>query len=277
MQAAPAEILERWGLTPISQVSETAHAWVWKVRAQAGVDRALKVYRRIDRGNEAPGAHLMAAWQGRGAVRIVNETASAVLMEWLEGPSLGDIARNGNPDRAVKLLARAAQGLHKPPQISVQGLKPLERVFAPLFTVQYTTNCSRSLRRDIEKATTLAQALLDEQPHHTALHGDFHPDNIIVTPDGPKIIDAKGYFGDPAFELANALRHPKGMPDLVRQPTQIEYCLSLYARAMNVPRLRLAQWAAAKCALSIYWRSRGPITQDAEADLLQFLLRHADQ
>jgi len=133
------------------------------------------------------------------------------------------------------------------------------------------------LRRDFVTAFALAQDLLSNQDKMVPLHGDLHHDNVILTGDGPVVIDAKVYLGDPAFELANALRHPKGMPSLVRQPRQIDRSLTAYADAMQVSRKRLARWAAAKCALSIFWRSDGVIGSDHEADLLNLFLRIADQ
>nr|WP_321252401.1 aminoglycoside phosphotransferase family protein [uncultured Ruegeria sp.] len=112
--------------------------------------------------------------------------------------------------------------------------------------------------------TGLAQDLLSSQHTHDPLHGDLHTDNVLLSDPGPRVIDAKGYLGDATFELANALRHPKGMPELVREPSQISHCLWLYSDALGVPCKRLAKWAAAKCALSICWRSCEQITDDSE-------------
>lgn len=127
------------------------------------------------------------------------------------------------------------------------------------------------------RAIDLAKVLLGNQPTTVPLHGDLHPDNVIQTAAGPRVIDAKGYLGDPAFELANALRHPNGMSALVQQRSQIERCLKLYSEAMNVDTHRLAQWAAAKCALSIFWRADALIQTDREADLLHLFLEIAGQ
>ncbi|WP_424833376.1 aminoglycoside phosphotransferase family protein [Ruegeria sp.] len=277
MQNLPDEVLNLWGLTPLSQVADTGHARIWKMVTQDGSHRALKIYRRVDRGNEAAGTRLMTAWQDRGAVRVFAETENAVLMGWLDGTSLGDIARNGAPDRAIHLLAETARRLHAEPHVEVKGLKPLYEVFAPLFSAGFSENCPAPLLQDMKRAAELAQTLLDSQASPVALHGDLHPDNIILTASGPMTIDAKGYVGDPAFELANAIRHPKGMPELVRQPAQIRRCLALYSNAMRVPPARPTQWAVAKCALSIFWRSNGLIADDHEADLLHHLLRVAGQ
>ncbi len=109
------------------------------------------------------------------------------------------------------------------------------------------------------------------------LHGDLHPDNSVLTHNGPRVFDAKGYTGDPAFEPANALPPPKGMTDTMRDPRQIETCLSLCSEATNVSDKRQAQWAAVKCALSICWRSGGAIENDPEAGLLHLFLDAAGQ
>ncbi len=276
MTDAPDEFLARWQLAAPHMVADTGQAQVWKVTQSDGQVAALKLYRRADRGNEGPGPRLLTAWKDRGAVRIFKEAPTAILMDWLDGPSAGDIARSGRPDQAVTLLAETARRLHHSP-VEVDGLKPLSQMFEPLFGCAISAQCSGSLRHDMQSAIALAGQLLSSQDIHVPLHGDLHPDNIILTDGGPVVIDAKGYVGDPAFELANALRHPKGLPDLVRQPGQIDQCLTVYAEAMQVPRKRLAEWAAAKCAMSIFWRSTGQIGEDPEADLLRLLLHVADQ
>nr|WP_254444590.1 aminoglycoside phosphotransferase family protein [Ruegeria arenilitoris] len=271
------EFLAKWQLTFPVLVAETDQAQVWRVVQADGRFAALKLYRRSDRGNETHGSSLLRLWQSRGAVRIVQDEKSAVLMDWLDGPSLGDLARAGRPDAALAVLAKIAGRLHHAPVVKDAELKPLHEVFDPMFSCQFSLNCPSDFRRDMVRAMHLARTLLTSQPIATALHGDLHPDNVILTDDGPRVFDAKGYLGDPAFELANALRHPKGMVELVRQRSQIERCLTLYSSAMNVSSERLAQWAAAKCALSIFWRADGQIKHDNEADLLHLLLEIVNQ
>ncbi len=277
MQSTLTEFLGRWDLDRPDLVADTGAARVWKVRQADGSDAALKLYRRADRGNEAPGTRLLSLWQARGAVGILKEAERAVLMEWLDGPTLGELARNGQPETALTLLASVARQLHSEPKGHVEGLKPLDAVFAPLFTCTFADGCPDSLTRDMTCATDLARTLLATPHPRVPLHGDLHPDNVILTGTGPRVIDAKGYLGDPAFELANAMRHPKGLPEQVRQPAMIETCLTLYARALDQPRNRFAKWAAAKCALSIFWRANGPVAGDSEADLLRLFLDAAGQ
>lgn len=276
MQVAPDKFLNRWHLSLVRPVADTGQAQVWKVETADGQPAALKIYQRADRGNEEPGPRLMKLWQDRGAVHVLADAPNALLTEWLEGPSLGDLARAGQVDTALEALAQVASRLHQPPHVVATGLKPLQQVFEPLFGCKFAHACPTTLKRDMTKAITIGRDLITSQERSVPMHRDLHPDNVIITASGPRVFDAKGYVGDPAFELANAIRHPKGMPTLVRREDQIEKCLRLYASAMGVDRNRLAQWAASKCALSISWRSEGVITDDAEADLLNLLLRAAD-
>jgi len=272
-----AAILAQWRLTNPEILSQTPIAWLWKVQQRDRAPAVLKLYRQADRSNEAAGTDLLNAWFDSGAVQIVNNSGAAVLMLWLDGPSLGDIARSGEAKRADQLLCDAARRLHLVPTSAISNLRPLEDVFAALFQLQITPKCPAVLRRNIRRATEMARHLLDSQPPPIPLHGDLHHDNVILTSAGPRVFDAKGYFGDPAFELANALRHPKGLSTLVRDPIRIKQATEQFAKAMDVSLLRLAQWAAAKCALSIAWRARGILSQDDESDLLALLLDQAGQ
>ncbi len=277
MQDPPTQILNRWDLSNSRPVADTGHAQIWQVRLRSGEVAALKHYQRNDRGNEASGTRLMKAWKERGVVSILCEEQNVVLMEWLEGPTLGDIARAGQPEKALSLFTEATNRLHQTPIDPPSGLRPLSQVFEPLFDCQFKPNCAPQLRKGIEHASEMARQLLSSQNHFAPLHGDLHPDNVILTDTGTRVFDAKGYVGDPAFELANALRHPKGMHELVRNPEQINNCLTQYSAALKVSRKRLTQWAAAKCALSVVYRGTGGIGEDAEADLLDLLLNAADQ
>ncbi len=277
MHGPPADILNAWALSVDHLVADTGHARVWKVRTDDGRSAALKLYRRPDRGNESAGTRLLQMWQSTGAVEILAETETAILMKWLDGLSLGDIARGGEPDKALHIFAETAARAHEIAVPKCAAWKPLTEVFQPLFACQFSGDCPPALKSNVIRACDLARHLLDSQTEVVPLHGDLHPDNVILTGAGPRVIDAKGYVGDKAFELANALRHPKGMPDLVRHTDQIENCLTLYSDTLNVSRSRLAQWAAAKCALSIFWRGHGVIGTDREADLLAKFLEIADQ
>jgi streptomycin 6-kinase len=59
-----------------------------------------------------------------------------------------------------------------------------------------------------ENPSTRARGLIDSQTERVLLHGDLHHENVILGPDGWIVIDAKGLWGDPAFEAAAFVRNP---------------------------------------------------------------------
>jgi len=278
MQMPSNQILNDLQLSAPVPIAETPIATIWQVRMSDGQPGALKIYHKTDRGGEDTGISYLEARAAQGAVAIHHVSGRYVLMDWLDGPTLGDRARAGDPDGALALFASTAARLHHPPSAPIPGLRPLEAMLEIFLTSPPGASCPMPLKADLILAQKMAYALLENSPQPVPLHGDLHPDNVILTTAGPRVIDAKGLLGDPAFELANAMRHPRGMPQLVRSPAQIAACLKLYSQRMNICERRLARWAAVKCALSIHWRAKGPVSEtDDEADLLSILLSVAGQ
>ena len=273
MTDPPDEILDRYGLSAPVPLGASPIAWVWAVRGADGRALALKLYARADRGNEAAGGRYLSAMRRRGAVEILQDAGRVVLMERLIGPSLGDIARDGAPERADRLLAGVAANLHRPPLPRIAGLTPLRDSFRALFDLGAGPDCPAGLRRDVARAQSLAMEMLDAQTDPRPLHGDLHHDNVILTADGTRVFDAKGYLGDRAYELANALRHPRG----VTHPTSLTERAECFAPATGIPAATLLRWAAVKCAQSIAWRAQGQLSQDRDSALLARLLGLADQ
>lgn len=226
-------------------------------------------------GGEARGAELLAAWSGRGAVDIYGDAPGILLMPWLEGPSLGDVARAGRDAEATARLAKVAQRLHTGDAPEVARLPSLDEWFTRLLTLSPPPQWPQFGRRAVARATVLAKQLLASQRDITPLHGDLHHDNVRVGPSGDTVYDAKGILGERTFELTNAFRNPSGAPALLRDPDRARACTDVYAAALSVDRHRLMQWAAAKCALSIAWRTKLDRVE-AEFDLLEMLLDLAE-
>ncbi len=249
-------------------VTKTPIATIWKVQSPFG-PAALKLYHRPDMGAERHGFTLMAALNGQGAAKIYQTTQNAALTEWLDGPSLGDLSRNGKDGEATKILAQVALTLHENTPES-PNLPSLTQRFQALKTLRFA--CPDAAKHSLQRAQTLAAHLLDTQTDIRPLHGDLHHDNIRLTPRGHLAFDAKGIVGERAFELANAFRNPKGAEALHRDPTRIRHLAQSWGQAFSFDPRRLLNWAAAKCALSIAWRSGGTVKDDPEFDLLSTLL-----
>lgn len=236
-------------------VTETALASVWKVEQENGRSAALKLYREGSMKNEAPGFSMLDAWGGEGAAHLVQKNSFAALIEWLDGPSLGDFVRSGKDKGANILLVRVACRLHEQPANDRLKLPSLEEWFQPMLAAKPSKECPRPAAADLGKAQKLLTALLDSQTDITALHGDLHHDNIRLGLRGFCAFDAKGVRGERTFELANAFRNPKGAEAIVNDSARIGHLADQWSHVFAVDRARLLAWAAVKCALSIVWRT----------------------
>ena len=119
---------------------------------------------------------------------------------------------------------------------------------------------------------------LDGLPDGDAIcHGDFHPDNILLCPSGPIVIDWGGASsGDPAGDVGATsmlLKAGEPMPQTPRRRT-IEWLrrafvrlyLRRYCRRTGVSRAAVAAWELPRAASHLSW------CNDAEAVPLMALV-----
>jgi len=238
----------------------------------SGDSAALKIYKGADMGNESAGFVFLDALKGSAASHVYAHTKTLGLCEWLEGPALGDLTRAGADHDAAVHLGKVAQRIHVK-AVPAHSIYPtLQDWFAPLFRLTFDPECAPSAKTNMRHAQQLARDLLGDQRDIRPLHGDLHHDNIRQTPRGYCCFDAKGVLGERTYELANAFRNPKGAEALVRDRERIAYLRDFFAAEFDVAPARLMRWACAKLALSITWRSKGHLKEDAELDLLERFL-----
>lgn len=223
-------------------------------------------------GSEAHGINLIERLNGQTASYIYQKNENTVLLEWLEGPSLGDLTRNGEDDTACYELGKVTKQLHAQLRTINIDLVCLDAWFSGLFNLKFSSVSRSHAQSALKECKTLAKNLLTTQKNLQPLHGDLHHDNVRMGTRGYSAFDAKGILGEPAYELANAFRNPKGAPDTVNSPKRVARCADMWSEALSISRKRLLQWAAVKCALSIAWRAKRTFTQDDEEDLLMLLL-----
>ncbi len=271
-----AELLADFAVSDPQPLAQTAIANLWTVTRSDGTRAVLKDYGPKGMGSEAQGFRFLARASPDFAAQVYATRPDAALIEWLEGPSLGDRARSGHDLEAARELLKVAAGLHQGTAQPSEGYPLLVERFAALFDAVPADDCTPELHAAMAKAQTLADALLSHQVDLRPLHGDLHHENVRKTARGYCAFDAKGLVGERAYELANAFRHPKGCEDQIRDPRRVLALADLWSAGFGVDRSCLLQWAAVKCALSIAWRNRGRISKDPEADLLALLLSCAE-
>jgi streptomycin 6-kinase len=254
-----ASVLNRFRIVSHVLYDDRPSATVWKVVVQDGSNAALKVYKQPGRGNEATGVRYLAR-MGPLAVGIRDQAGAAVLMDWLEGPTLGDVARAGEADRADAILAEVVHNLLGT-EICASGLTPLHHFLSPLADIASGDSTLNYLAE-------LAAQLQNDPDTEIALHGDLHHDNICLHNGEWVVFDAKGIAGVRAYELANAFRHPRGIPDYVSAPDVIARRLDIWGRALVVAPEKIAKWAAVKIGLSAVWAGKMPEQDRRILDIL---------
>lgn len=90
-----ADHVERFGIVQARFVEKNAQATIWKVTLQSGEFAALKVYHNADMRVDATGFDFLRACRGVAAANVLDQATDVALTEWLEGPSLGDLTRQG--------------------------------------------------------------------------------------------------------------------------------------------------------------------------------------
>ncbi len=269
----PHDLLKRFHLTRPRFVVQTEIAQIWQVRRANGQVAALKYCPHGHMGNERFGFDYLTAANGTCAAHVYATSQNAAVMEWLPGPSLGDLSRTGKDAEAAKTLVAVANGLHSAVAPDTSDWPHLDQWCQPIFTLHCVADCSPDARRCIAQAQNVARQCLRERGPMGPLHGDLHHDNIRKTDRGYVAFDAKGVVGDRTYDLANAFRHPKNLPEVVLNPDRVRHLRDVWSTSFHVPPKHLMGWAVAKAALSLAWRSGGAaVSDDPELPLLAVLL-----
>lgn len=242
-----------WRLQDLQPLAETPTSRLWRAWSPDHGPVVLKVL--TPRGaEERHGFRLMAAAGGQGMARQFAAGSGAALMEFLPGPSLGDLVREGQDIAAAEVLADVAAAIRTVPV--PDGLITLERYLQAL--VQTPEAAFPAVARaHLAKARAVAATLFASAPASVALHGDLHHDNILKGPRGWRAIDAKGLAGDPAFEVANSFRNPWDRQDLARDPARARRLAAIYAARLGLDEVRVLDWAFVQVAVSLCWFAEG--------------------
>ena len=245
IDAAANRIARRWKVRVLAPVAETHRAYVFKVERDNGL-AALKIYKRLGSGGEGSGVYFLRDLPPGIGVQVYRSSMlrSAVLMEWLEGDTLDRLIIDGQETRAVTLTAQIANAVYatkfRLPAVYQRVALRMRRDLISLAK----SSPSKSKHPEMQRVKTLLDHLIKTTTNEHVIHGDLIFSNIMLTQEGPRLIDPKGLRCDTAFEMAKTLISPYSTISAASLPERIAIRGPVLAKAVKSSTQRLTQWAA---------------------------------
>lgn len=258
--------LTRFSIGNPTPLAQTPRSRLWRVETQAG-PAVLKVF--SERGlkvGDTIGTKLLRLWDGDGAVRVIDESEDATLLEWLAGQSLAEEVNSGQDQVAAQAIAEVALKLQLPP---TDGFILLENHFGGALSSADIGKLPKPLQPAFARAQTLFRWLLATTKQPRLMHGDLNYDNIIQSDRGWLAIDPKGIIADPCYEFGVAFRNPVGEPVRIATPERILNLARLMASQTNLDEERILQFGFAHVAMSLAYHFNRASTL-SETDLVIF-------
>ena len=203
-------------------------------------------------GDECRAGAVLAAFGGRGVVRVYQHDAGATLMERASpGHSLAAMAVDGADDEATTLLAATIATMT--PEALFDG-NPTAEDWGSGFDRYLASGDTQIESALLSKARSLYRELCRSQRSVRLLHGDLHHDNVVFDRErGWLAIDPKGVVGELEYEIGAALRNPVERPELFADPVVIQRRVNRFCDALGLRADRVLAWAFAQAVLSAIW------------------------
>jgi streptomycin 6-kinase len=189
-------LLRRHGLTPEGRnLAQRGSALVHVVRDEDGRRLVIKEPGRHYGGNEE--AWLSAHTFHPGVVDVLGELGGLLLLRWVPGPVLAELPLGAaHYARAAGELLASLERAPDPAAASLSGRIIAAGRRLPGSAAAAIQHCHERLTAALTARTA------SDRGRWTYLHADFHPRNLILSPDGVVAIDPFGLAGPPAWDLA---------------------------------------------------------------------------
>jgi streptomycin 6-kinase len=250
--------LQRWGLElagrPPLPGGREAYPGAGEVAfvRRDGRSLVLKLLPMI--GDEGRSGEVLAHWDGRGAVRLIQQAPGAVLIERaLPGDDLSPLVQAGRDEEATLVLCQVMAQLNRPAPVgaSFRTIVDWGRGFARNRPAAIQAGVDAGL---IDRAERLFAQLCETQRERIVLHGDLQHYNVVRdAARGWLVIDPKGILGEPAYETGAMLRNPVANPDLYADSAIIDRRARTICAQLGYPYQRVIGWCFSQWVLSVLW------------------------
>jgi streptomycin 6-kinase len=217
-------LLQRWSLVADGPVTHGGIGLVAPVRPSMVIKVSFPHPGNVDQ------PHALAAWQGRGAVRILDrdDARFAMLLERAGPETLASVA---DDKQAVAILGQLSR------RLAVPAPSRLPRL------------CDQFPLWEDEVPRRVLDAVRELDHPDTLVHGDLWDANVLAGEREPWLaIDPKGVVGDPAYDAFTVIHSPR----LLFAPDH-RYWLDLYCEAAGVDRERARRWSLLRAHQSSSW------------------------
>jgi streptomycin 6-kinase len=239
LPAAVARLAAGWGLTVGEPFGDDgAVSWVAPATTAGGSEAVLKLFLPdLENRHEADA---LRHYDGRGAVRLLQDEPGALLLERLRpGTSLWQLQ---DDDEAARVVAGLLEQLWHAP---AEGHPFRTLTGDAMRWSDEIRDAWAALRRPFERELadlggTLAAELAQSQGEQVVLHQDLHGGNVLRAERSPWLaIDPKPLVGEREFDLASLIRDTRERIDerLVRRR------LDLLSELLGLDRERMRCWA----------------------------------
>lgn len=259
--------VDLWRLEPVDEPFVT-HTSRLLAANRSGQPVMLKL---TNDPEEIAGGMVLQWWAGDGAAPVLEREGNALLMERAVGTgSLYRQCLGGDDEGPISTLCDVLDRLHTSRPTPLPPTVRLRTWFAALLT-------SESTDSQIARGKHIAEHLLATELEPVVLHGDVHHQNVLDFGGGRWLaIDPKGLLGERAFDYVNMFRNPS--TPIATDPATFRRRLLQIATRAALDRVRLLEWIAAFCALSICWDYYpGEAGPDSDRAVLRLALQHLDE
>jgi len=196
---------------------------------------------------------VLAHWDGRGAIRLLETAPGAVLIERATpGDDLSPMVQAGDDEAATVILCQVMALLNRPAPAGAtfRTIADWGRGFARNRAAATKLGMDAGL---IDQAERLFRQLCETQAEPIVLHGDLQHYNVVRdAARGWLAIDPKGILGEPAYETGAMLRNP-AEPELCADRAVIARRARRICVQLGYPYQRVIGWCFSQWVLSVLW------------------------
>ncbi|SHG61533.1 Aminoglycoside/hydroxyurea antibiotic resistance kinase [Cognatiyoonia sediminum] len=273
LERKAAQVAKRWGLTLEQQLVAEKNRIAFKVSSPWG-PAALKVYRDLNAAGERSAASFYRKLpKGLGPTLYKTSPLNrAILVEWLDGPNLGELRASGQEDEANVYLAQVTRALYRAKiQIPFRYLR-LAKTMEQKLKVASSVTITDEFAKALDQVANLLNELNNTTQTEQVIHGDLHYENVILTSEGPKLFDPKVYRADPAAELSKGLLAGHADRPIEEFSDRITKRADALAPATDSQPERLIGWSTVLYATRLF-KAKHKVVHQSDFEKLDLLLK----